>query len=127
MSFFWRYIFLYVFFYHLFLFFGDVFEAFLILSAILFPIKSPIASAVFCMTLFQSFKCICGRLFSMIKKFPATIFTIQVFNYILSNILTHVFSKIQKPITFLQYVLVEMNSLLFFRFYTLKSKHLLVP
>ena len=36
------------------LFFGEVFEALAILSAILFPIKSPVASAVFWIDLFDA-------------------------------------------------------------------------
>ena len=36
------------------LFCGEVFETLVILSAILFPIKSPVASAVFGITLFET-------------------------------------------------------------------------
>ena len=36
------------------LFFGEVFETLVILSAILFPIKSPVASAVFLIALFEA-------------------------------------------------------------------------
>ena len=37
------------------LFYSEVFEIFVILSAILFPIKSPVASAVFLIALFEAF------------------------------------------------------------------------
>ena len=36
------------------LFYSEVFEIFVILSAILFPIKSPVASAVFLIALFEA-------------------------------------------------------------------------
>ena len=56
----------------------------------------------------SSFKRICGRLFTMIKKFLA-IFTTQVFNYIFTNILTHIFSKRQKPKAFYKYSIFRLN------------------
>ena len=63
----------------------------MILSAILFPIKSPVASAIFEVNCFywSSFKWTCSRLFSMINKF----LTILLF-----NISTHIFSKRKKSI-----------------------------
>ena len=60
---------------------SEVFEIFVILLVILLPIKSHVASAVFFYYSFwTSFKCICCRLFSNIKKFLA-VFTTQVFTY----------------------------------------------
>ena len=50
------------------LFCGDLLETFVILSAILLPIKSPLASAAFLSCSFwSSFNWICSRLLSMIK------------------------------------------------------------
>ena len=50
----------------------EVFETFVILSAILLPIKSPVVPAVFdFFSLWISCTCIYCRLFSMIKKFLA--------------------------------------------------------
>ena len=60
------------------------FENFEILLAMLLPIKSAVASAFFLNYYFwSSFKCICCRLFGIIKKF-LTIFTIYVFTFFLS-------------------------------------------
>ena len=74
------------------LFFYELLETFVILLAILSPIKPPVAS-------FQrSFKCIFCRLFSVIKKFLA-VFIIYVFTYTC----THIFSKRQKSIAFYKY------------------------
>ena len=47
----------------------------------------------------SSFKCLCCRLLSMIKKFPA-LFIAQVFTYIFINGLAYTFSRSQKFITF---------------------------
>ena len=63
------------------------FETFVILSAVLLPIKSLVASAVF----WSSFKWIYSKLFSIIKTF----LTLSVFTYIFSNLFAHVFNKIK--------------------------------
>ena len=42
----------------------------------------------------SSSKCICGRLFSMIKTF-LTVFTVYVFTYIFTNIFTYIFTNIR--------------------------------
>ena len=63
------------------LFCGEVFETFVILSAILLPIKPTVAPAIFCIALFEAiFKCICSKFFSMIKKF-LFIFTPSCFTF----------------------------------------------
>ena len=54
-------------------------------STILFPIRSPVSSAVFWIAIFESFKCVCSRLFHMIKKFMA-VFTAYGFTYIFTNV-----------------------------------------
>ena len=87
------------------LFYRKFFKSFVILSAILLPKKSPVASSYFWIGLFEcifeciflSFKCICSRLFGMIKTFLA-VFTTHVFTYIFTNIFTHIFSKRQKSV-----------------------------
>ena len=58
---------------------------------------------------------ICGKLFSMIKKFLA-IFNTQVLTYIITGTFTYIFSKRQKSIAF--DLLVELNIPSFFVFYS---------
>ena len=61
--------------------FVDFIDALVILLAISFPIKSPVASAVFLIALFGAVYCICCRLFSTVNKFLITLI-----NYVFTNI-----------------------------------------
>ena len=61
------------------LFCGGVLETYVIMSAILLPIKSPVTSAVFFnFSFWSSFSCFCYRLFSLIKKKIHTL--LQIFS-----------------------------------------------
>ena len=60
---------------------GDFFETLVILSAILLAIRSPVASAVFWIALFEAVFCLCCRFFSAIKKF-LILFIAQIFTYV---------------------------------------------
>ena len=72
--------------------FGGFFETLVILSAILSPTKSSVASAVFLITLFEAvFYCICCTFFSSINNF-------------LTILIAHVFSKRQKSIALCIYL-----------------------
>ena len=77
------------------LFCDEVFEAFVILLAILFPIKSTFFSEVFWIALFEAV--------SMIKMF-LTVFTAYVFTYNFTNIFSHfsIFTNI-KPLGSTEY------------------------
>ena len=68
----------------------------------------------------SSFNCICSKLFSMINMF-LTKFTAYVFTYTFTNTFTYIFSKRKKYDNLLQIfgLLVELNSVSFFMFYTL--------
>ena len=93
------------------LFCGGVLETYVIMSAILLPIKSPVTSAVFFnFSFWSSFSCFCYRLFSLIKKFLA-VFTAHFFTYIFVNIVSHIYGKRQKSIPFYKYsLLVELKN-----------------
>ena len=87
------------------LLFRKVFEALVILSAFLFPMKSSVSSAVFLITVFDA------ALSAFLADCLAclAVFTTKMFAYIFANILTHVFSKRQKFITFNKYSVSLLN------------------
>ena len=103
------------------LFCGEVFENFVILPAILFPIKSPVPSAVFWTTLFEAVlsasvaDCLgWSRNFWLYLqfKFLLIILPILFFSYFWQNTKIHNPLKIFDP-------LVELNIVSFFICYTL--------
>ena len=67
----------------------------------------------------SSFKCICCRLFNMVKK-PLALFTAKIFTYVFANIFTHVFNKTQKLIALCKFLIFRFNwiarHLLYFTF-----------
>ena len=67
----------------------------------------------------SSFKCICCRLFYMIKKRLA-LFTAKIFTDVFANIFTHVFNKTQKLIALCKCLIFRFNwmarHLLYFTF-----------
>ena len=74
-------------------------------------ITNQITSCFFCFlndSFWRTFKCICCRLFSMIKKVLA-LFTTEAFTYIFTNIFTHIFSKRQISLAFYKYSVSLLN------------------
>ena len=87
------------------------FQTFEILSTMSLPLKSRVASTVFLIYSFRhSFRYICCRLFSMIKKFLA-ISTAYAFTYIFTKSYGHIFSKRQKFIAFYKYSSPKLNGI----------------
>ena len=74
-------------------------------------ISNQIASCFSCFlncSFWSSFKCICSRLFSMIKTF-LTVFTAYVLPYNLTNNFSHISCKRQKSIAFYKYSISSLN------------------
>ena len=83
------------------LFYGEVFETFVVLTAILLPFMSPVVSAVLWITIFEV---VLSELINMIKKF-LVIFSTQVFTYVFTNTFTYILAKNKNPYPFITNIL----------------------
>ena len=81
----------------------ELFETFVILWALFFASQCTSCLCYFLNCSFwSSFKCICCRSFTMIKKVSIA-FCTQIFAYIFTNAFIHIFSKRQKSVAFHKY------------------------
>ena len=91
------------------LFCSGLLENFVVLPAILLPIKSPVASADFWIALFEAvLSASVADCLAKLKSF-FNVFTGYVFTYIFTNIFSHICSKRQISITFYKNSISRLN------------------